>query len=175
MRNAPIVDVAMKTKNAAHPATEKKLRRLMRQMPWSSSGGRSCLGFFIAGTATTGVDGAGLGATTGATAATLSAAVLGGIEVPSGFESFKFSIRILLVIRVIAKMEKNIVKKSHLVKHNYLTDRLKCPHQHADVVETPEKCQVDEPMWNCHNAEIVTRTIFLLSQLFRLLSVVAFR
>lgn len=46
MRSAPIVEVAMKTKNAAHPATEKKFRLLMRQIPWSSSGGLSCLGFF---------------------------------------------------------------------------------------------------------------------------------
>lgn len=46
MRSEAIVDVAMNTKNAAHPATEKKFLRLILQMPWSCSGGRSCFGFF---------------------------------------------------------------------------------------------------------------------------------
>jgi hypothetical protein len=48
MRRVLIVEVARKTKKAAQPATEKKLRRLIRQIPKSSSGGLSCFGFFIA-------------------------------------------------------------------------------------------------------------------------------
>ena len=59
-----MVEVVRNTKKAAHPATEKKFRRLMRQMPGSFSGGLSCLGFFTAAAATgLGVAGAtGLGA-----------------------------------------------------------------------------------------------------------------
>ncbi len=49
MRSVLTVEVAMKTKKAAHPATEKKFRRLMRQMPGSSSGALSCFGFLTAG------------------------------------------------------------------------------------------------------------------------------
>src|SRR6267378_2293068 len=65
IRSVPMVEVARNTKNAAHPASEKKFRRLIRQMPRSSSGGLSCLGFLIApavaggfggGTATAGAD-----------------------------------------------------------------------------------------------------------------------
>jgi hypothetical protein len=47
--------VARKTKNPAQPATEKKLRLLMRQIPGSSSGALSCFGFFIGGDETTGL------------------------------------------------------------------------------------------------------------------------
>ena len=62
IRSVPIVEVARKTKNAAQPATEKKFRRLMRQMPRSFSGGLSCFGFLVAGVAAFGV---GVGASFG--------------------------------------------------------------------------------------------------------------
>src|SRR5437016_21296 len=71
----PIVDVARKTKNAAQPATEKKFLRLIRQMPGSPSGGRSCFGFLIAATfgvaliAVPSAGAAGTGGTAGAPAA----------------------------------------------------------------------------------------------------------
>src|SRR6185436_18306782 len=108
MRRAPTVEVAIKTKNAAQPAIEKKFRRLMRHIPWSSSGGRSCFGFLIAGGALTAA-GAGFG-TWGS---------VGGTEgTPAGFGAFEFSItaKMILVAEKVKK-RKNIVKKSILVKH----------------------------------------------------------
>jgi len=41
-RKAPIVEVRMNPKKESQPATESTLRRFIRQMPGSSSGGRSC-------------------------------------------------------------------------------------------------------------------------------------
>lgn len=62
MRSAPIVEVAKNTKNAAQPAMEKKFLLLIRHIPWSSSGGRSCFGFFAVAPAAAfaAVTGAGL-------------------------------------------------------------------------------------------------------------------
>ena len=51
MRSEPTVEVARKTKKAAQPATEKKFRLLMRQMPGSASGALSCFGFLTTGAA----------------------------------------------------------------------------------------------------------------------------
>ena len=56
----------MKLKKANHPATFRKLFLLIRQMPWSSSGGLSCLGFLTsARTARCGTCGFGAAATAG--------------------------------------------------------------------------------------------------------------
>lgn len=57
-----MVEVARNTKKDAQPATEKKLRLLIRQIPASSGGGLSCLGFFIVGAA--GFGGVGMACTT---------------------------------------------------------------------------------------------------------------
>src|SRR5579862_8981502 len=89
MRNAPMLEVAINTKNAPHPATPIKLRRLIRQIPGSSTGGLSCLGFLIAEGAAatggfaavgvTGVAGSGGAAATvaGGTAVGIAAGALG--------------------------------------------------------------------------------------------------
>ena len=76
IRSVAIVETARKTKNAAHPATEKKLRRLILQMPGSSSGALSCFGFLTPPAG--GADFAGAGETGFAGVATVEAPAGGG-------------------------------------------------------------------------------------------------